>query len=70
MSAWEDLAQKEHNQAGLSVFKIDSNLMLKGPNAKKIFPDHQTQLSRTLKAQVGDVMVIAAGCTDSVVCNI
>uniref|UniRef100_A0A0N7ZCW7 Aminoacyl-transfer RNA synthetases class-II family profile domain-containing protein n=1 Tax=Scylla olivacea TaxID=85551 RepID=A0A0N7ZCW7_SCYOL len=66
VSAWEDLAQKEHSQAGLSVFKVDSNLMLKGPNAKKIFPDQQTQLSRTLETQVGDVMVLAAGRTDNV----
>lgn len=66
VSAWEDLAQKEHNQSGLSVYKVDSNLMLKGPHAKKIFPDHQTQLCRTLEAQVGDVIVLAAGCTDTV----
>ncbi|MPD03198.1 hypothetical protein E2C01_098823 [Portunus trituberculatus] len=69
VSAWEDVAQKEHSEAGLSVFKVDSNLMLKGPNAKKIFPDRQTQLSKTLETQVGDIMVLAAGCTNSVVCN-
>ncbi|XP_045104940.1 aspartate--tRNA ligase, mitochondrial-like isoform X4 [Portunus trituberculatus] len=66
VSAWEDVAQKEHSEAGLSVFKVDSNLMLKGPNAKKIFPDRQTQLSKTLETQVGDIMVLAAGCTNSV----
>ena len=68
MSEWEDIAQKEHKQAGLSVFKVDSNRMLKGPNAKKISPDTQTELSRIVEAQDGDVLVLAAGHKDSMVC--
>ena len=68
MSSWEDLAQKEHTQAGLSVFKVDSNLMLKGPNTKKITPHTQIELCRTLQAQMGDVIVVAAGRTESEVC--
>lgn len=68
MSSWEDLAKKEHNQAGLSVFKVDSNSMLRGPNMKKISLDTQTEICRTLGAQMGDVLVLAAGHTDSVVC--
>lgn len=68
VSSWEELAQKEYSQAGVSVFRVESKSMLRGPNAKKILPDTQSELCSTLKAHMGDVIVLAIGETDCVVC--
>ncbi|XP_050686793.1 aspartate--tRNA ligase, mitochondrial-like [Eriocheir sinensis] len=66
VSSWEELAQKEYSQAGVSVFRVESKSTLRGPNAKKILPDTQSELCSTLKAHMGDVMVLAIGETDCV----
>lgn len=68
LSSWEELAQKEYSQAGVSVFRVESDSKLKGPNTRKISPDRQGKLCKTLEAHMGDLIVVAIGETDCTVC--
>lgn len=68
VSSWEELAQKEYCKAGVSVFRVESNSTLRGPNTKKISYDVQNELCSTLQAQMGDVIVLAIGEMNHAVC--
>ncbi|XP_071531137.1 aspartate--tRNA ligase, mitochondrial isoform X2 [Panulirus ornatus] len=65
-SSWEDLARREYNNPGVSLFYVQDDLKLKGALAKKMSAASQTDLIKNLGAEAGDVLVLAVGLTRNV----
>ncbi|KAG7175631.1 Aspartate--tRNA ligase-like [Homarus americanus] len=66
ITSWENLAKREHNLPGVSVFYTLEDLTLKGNIAKKMNPASQKELTKTLRAQMEDVLVLSVGPTNKV----
>lgn len=64
---WEQLARREHDLPGVSVFFVQEGSVLKGGLSKNMTSSSQTDLCRAFGAEKGDVIVLAVGCHENVV---
>ncbi|KAK3851377.1 hypothetical protein Pcinc_041970 [Petrolisthes cinctipes] len=69
IAMWEELAQREHDLPGVSVFSVQESSVLKGPLSKKMTSSSQADLCRAFGTEKGDTIILAVG-PDEKVCGL